>query len=606
MMIGARTMRKSDWICLALALPAWIATGGAAQAGDGAPSGDSSFSRQTSDKSGGSTAQKQSSNNSSSSDASPSSDSSSDNSSSDDKNKPKAYCRAPDAPYEDYKCLEPYLGAGFLERLINYYRLEWGHTKPPQDPDAPDSRRKEWPPAPAKTPPYPFTEWPYGGTTLLGVTRPNSVDSPLMVALGNTAFGQALKDDHIQIYGWINGGGNISSNTVKPGGNYPISYSYTPNVDQLDQVVVYVERLPDTVQTDHVDWGFRISALYGETYRYTTAFGFADNQLHGHDLFNGYDSPMLYGEVFMPQFAEGLMVRFGRFIAIPDIEQQLAPNNYMYIHSLSYAFDNFTNTGVIGSLAVNKNWILQFGVTCGTDTMCWNMGATVPNPFPNPVFPGTTMPKDPGAQPSYTAAARWQSDSGRDAVYVVENGINNGTWGYDNLQWTGLTWYHKFAPDWHFAWETYYTEQRNVLNASDPLGIIRNGGYPFSPANGFTFNAPFFAQCSDPQALTCTARAFASVLYLNHQFSPLDNLTFRSEFFDDMEGQRTGTKTRYIDFGIGWQHWYSPQIEIRPELDYYRSLDAPAFNGNANALPSPIPPNRHNTVIVAADMIWHF
>lgn len=515
------------------------------------------------------------------------------------------HCRAPDAPYREYKCLDVYLGAGLFERFINYYRLEWGHSEAPSDPDAPESRRKAWPEAPTRIPPYPFTEWPYGGTTLLGVTRPNSVDSPLMAALGNTTFGQMLRADHIQIYGWINGGGNTSSNTVRPGGNWPVSYVFTPNVDQLDQAVVIAERLPDTVQKDHVDWGFRISALYGENYRYTTAFGFADNQLHNHDLFYGYDSPMLYGEVYMPQFAEGLLVRYGRFLSIPDIESVTAPSNYMYIHSLTSTFDAFTSTGVIGTLAINRNWTLQFGVTCGTDTMCWNIGATVHNPFPNPVFSGATMLKDPGAQISYTAGARWQSDSGRDAVYVVENGINNGTWGYDNLQWTGLTWYHKFTPAWHLAWEAYLVEQHNVLNITDPLHIIANGGYPFTPANGFRFSAPFFARCDDPRVLTCTARAFATVMYLNHQFSALDNLTFRAEYFDDMQGQRTGTKTRYVDFGVGWQHWFSPQIEIRPEMDYFLALDAPAFNGNFNAIP-PVLPNKRDTLIVAADVILHF
>ncbi len=597
-------MRKSDWIGLALVLPAWISAAGAAQAGGDPPFNGASPNGWPSTNSRKAPSKKTPSKNASS-DKSSSSDSSSDDSSSDEK-KPPVYCRAPDAPYREYKCLDAYLGVGFLERLVNYYRLEWGHSEAPKDPDAKDSRRKWWPDAPTTTPPYPFTEWPYGGATSIGVTRPNSADSPLMVALANTGFGQMLKDNHIQIYGWIAGGGNISSNSVKPGGNFPISYSYTPNRDQLDQAVVYVERLPDTVQTDHVDWGFRISAIYGENYRYTTAFGFANNQLHGHDLFNGYDSPMLYGEVFMPQFAEGLLVRFGRFISIPDIEAQLAPNNYMYLHSLTYTFDGFTNTGILGTLALNRNWALQFGVTCGTDTMCWNVGATVHNPFPNPVFSDASMLKDPGARLSFTAGARWQSDSGRETVYVVENGINNGTWGYNNLQWTGLTWYHKFSPTWHLAWETYLAEQRNVLNITDPLGIIANGGFPFSPANGFKFNAPFFAQCDDPRVLACTARAFGTVMYLNHQFSPLDNLTFRSEFFDDMEGQRTGTKTRYVGFGIGWQHWFSPQIEIRPEMDYYRSLDAPAFNGNANALPVAIPPNKRDTMIVAADVIWHY
>jgi len=54
---------------------------------------------------------------------------------------------------------------------------------------------------------------------------------------------------------------------------------------------------------------------------------------------------------------------------------------------------------------------------------------------------------------------------------------------------------------------------------------------------------------------------------------------------------------------LGWQHWFSPQIEIRPEIAYYRSLDAPAFNGNSNA---GIPPNRYSETILSADVIWHF
>jgi hypothetical protein len=545
----------------------------------------------------------QASDDSASRDKAPVAHASDDNSSSRDK--APVYCRAPDAPYSKYSCLDAYLGEGFLERLINYYRLEWGHDKPPSDPDAPPARRAGWPDAPAATPPYPFTEWPYGGTTWIGVTRPASVDSPLMVALANTGLGQALKAGNMQIYGWINGGGNISTNTVKPGGNWPAAYDFTPNRDQLDQAVVYFERLPDTVQTDHVDWGFRLSAIYGENYRYTTAYGLASYQLLGHNLYNGYDFPMLYGELYVPQFGAGLLLRLGRFIAIPDVEAQLAPNNYMYTHSMTYTFDNYTNTGLIGTLALNKNWFLQLGLTVGTEAMPWQVGETVPNPFPNPVFPGNTMLKNPGAQPSVTAGVRWQSDSGRDAVYVVENGINNGTWGYNNLQWTGLTWYHRFNPNWHLAWEIYSLSQKNVLNVTDPAGIIANGGFPFTPANGINFNAPFFAQCANPKQLSCTAEVFATVMYLNYQFSPLDNISFRPEFYDDMQGQRTGTKTRYVTMGLGWQHWFSPQIELRPEFTYYRALDAPAFNGNFNATPV-IPPNKKDALIVAADLIFHF
>ena len=121
----------------------------------------------------------------------------------------------------------------------------------------------------------PFTEWPYGGTTALGVNRPNSVDSPLMVAIANTGLGKFLANNNIQIYGWTDVGGNLSTNTRRPGGNAPIGYSYTPNTVQLDQAVIYIERTPDTVQKDHIDWGFRVSGIYGENYRYTTSYGLA-------------------------------------------------------------------------------------------------------------------------------------------------------------------------------------------------------------------------------------------------------------------------------------------------------------------------------------------
>jgi hypothetical protein len=51
----------------------------------------------------------------------------------------------------------------------------------------------------------------------------------------------------------------------------------------------------------------------------------------------------------------------------------------------------------------------------------------------------------------------------------------------------------------------------------------------------------------------------------------------------DPQGQRTGVVTNYADAALAWQHWFSPQIELRPEVAYYRSLNADAFNGNAAA-----------------------
>jgi hypothetical protein len=506
-------------------------------------------------------------------------------------------------PYKNYACLDSYLGSDFMTRFINYYRLEWGHDAPPSDPKAPPSRRAGWPTTPQSTPPMPFTEWPYGGSTSIGVTRPGSIDSPLMSALGNTKLGEAMSDAHIQVYGWLNAGGNLSSNTVR-GGNSPAAYDYNPNTTQLDQAVLYIERLPDTVQKDHIDWGFRLAPIYGENYRYTTAYGLWSNQLLNQNKNYGYDLPMAYGEVFIPWLADGLLVRFGRFISIPDVEAQLAPNNYMYTHSMTYTFDNYTNTGIQTTLAVNKNWTVQLGLSVGSDTMPWNAGAKIANPSPNPLFPNSTMLKDPGALPSVTAGVRWTSDSGNDSVYVVADAINSGTWGYNNLQWYGLTAYHKFNDQWHISFETYNLHQNNVLNANNPAAMAAYlaGGTPFSPQY-VPFNAPGLAQCNSAAVFACTASVQTYLAYLNYKASPLDNISYRIEVYDDKQGQRTGVKTRYVETGLGWQHWFSPQIEIRPEVSYYRSLDAAAFNGNANL---GIAPNKNYALIGSADIIIHF
>jgi hypothetical protein len=541
-------------------------------------------------------------------------------------------------PYLDYKCLDTYLGDNPAVRFFRYYQLEWGKGVAPADPNGPASSRAEAvaPPTPQSTPPMPFTEWPYGGTQNIGKTLPNSVDSPLMVAIANTGFGKLLNDSHVQIYGWVAPAGNISSNSVKPGGNLPISYDYTPNTVQLDQAVLYVERLPDEVQNSHFDWGFRVASLYGVDYRYTTAYGLFSNQLLKENLTNGYDAPMIYVDLYFPVL-QGLNVRIGRFISIPDIEAQLAPNNYTYVHSLTYTWDNYTNTGIEFTQALTKNWILQLGTSIGTEALPWQWGARVPNYYVqtgnnaagfgagvDPLFPGSSMLRDPGAVPSITAGVRWTSDDGRDDLNFVLDAWNSGTQGYNNLQWMGFTYYHKLNDYWHISFETWNIHNFNVPDLNNPAAaaLVANNGSPFGPAF-MQFNGPNMAVCLGAKnwtaaggatavagaPLTCTTDQQTFLLYVNYSPNKLNNFSLRTEYFNDPQGQRTGVPTAYADVALGWQHWFSPQIEIRPEIGYYRSIDNPAFNGNANAAAAgqiPIPPSRNWSVIAASDIIIHF
>ena len=89
---------------------------------------------------------------------------------------------------------------------------------------------------------------------------------------------------------------------------------------------------------------------------------------------------------------------------------------------------------------------------------------------------------------------------------------------------------------------------------------------------------------------------FALVNYLNYQASPKDSFSFRSEYMDDANGQRTGTATRYFGFGLNWTHFLQQNVFVRPEMAYYQSLDSPAFQQGT----------KNTQFVVAADLIIRF
>jgi hypothetical protein len=134
---------------------------------------------------------------------------------------------------------------------------------------APTTRRIA--PAPFDSPPYPNGDWQIGGSTIIG--DPGELAPyPLMQALYEGPNGDAWKRSKIQFYGWINFSGNISTSDAggkTQNGNFPLIYDLRPNRVELNQLVLYIERLPDEAQTDHIDWGFRVSFLYGLDYRFT-------------------------------------------------------------------------------------------------------------------------------------------------------------------------------------------------------------------------------------------------------------------------------------------------------------------------------------------------
>lgn len=254
---------------------------------------------------------------------------------------------------------------GFLKRLSQAYAREWQGTNE----SGPEPPRRALP-SPLNSPPFPNSDWSYGGSPEIGA--PDTNVPPLMEALYVGANGNAWEQSRVKVYGWLEGSFNLSTSHDS---NYPSAYDIFANRIEFDQAVLYVERLPDTVQTDHVDWGFHLSGLFGTSYRFTSNLGYFSGQLLTDHRQHGFDPVLEYVDLYIPQVVEGLNIRVGRFISIPGIEAQLAPNNYVYTHSLLYAVDPFTDTGILGTVRLNDRWLIQLGLTASHDVAPWTQDA---------------------------------------------------------------------------------------------------------------------------------------------------------------------------------------------------------------------------------------
>jgi hypothetical protein len=415
-------------------------------------------------------------------------------------------------------------------------------------------------PAPQNSPPFPYAEYQIGGTPTIG-DRNEQTAYPLMKALFDGPDGQWWKDSRIFISGWAELGGNLSTSQNQPGagiyGNAPYLYAQVPTSLQVHQLDLHAIRLPDTYQTDHIDWGFRVDTLYGQDYRFTTMKGLFSNQLLVNNQQYGFDMPMIYADLYIPWVAQGMNIRVGRFISLPDIEAQLAPDNYMFSHSMLYGFDPYTQMGIMATIKLDKQWTIQFGLTAGNDTAIW----------------------DPDARLSPTACLQWISASNKDSIYGCANTINGAQYAYNNVNQVVATWTHSFSQTISMATEAWYMWEKNVPGCSGVTNTPGGTNLPFgcAPIPGDT-------------------QEWAVVNYLNFQLSPKDSLSVRNEYFDDINGQRTGTATRYIGHGLGWTHFFKQNVLIRPELTYYYALDNPAFQQGT----------KYTQFVAAADLIIRF
>jgi hypothetical protein len=435
----------------------------------------------------------------------------------------------------------------FIARLTEFYRSDWkpaaavnqGNTSA----TAPARRGL---PSPLDSPPFPNADWSYGGSPVIG--EPDGNSYPLMNAINGAKT-------RTKVYGWLEPSVNFSTSSSR---NDPEANDVYSNRFELSQSVLYVERLPDSVQRDRIDWGYHLTALFGADYRYTTAKGYGSNWWVKDQHQYGFDPTLEYVDVYFPHVAQGMNLRAGRYISVPGIEAQLAPNNYIFSHSLLYAIDPFTDTGVIATVKLNDQWLAQLGISAGHDVAPWTTGA----------------------KPSGTACLSYTTRSVNDNLYLCANGINSGRYAYNNVQQYDATWYHRFSKSWHMATESWYMYERGVPAVAGPIA-------PEPGANA--------AYCL-PGEIRCTAPEYAAVNFLQKEFATHDFLSFRSDYLDDKKGQRTGYATRYTENTLAWVHWFGTTVQLRPEARFDRAWDRRAYNQG----------RRWTQFTLASDIIYHF
>jgi hypothetical protein len=436
-------------------------------------------------------------------------------------------------------------GDGFHKRLYHEFYKQFFPDDKGNEPEEPPTPRRAMP-SPWSSPPFPGSE--YQGYPLLGVPA-STTDYPFMKALYAGPYGDQIKNTGIKFQGWITGFGNWS--TAK-NSNTPTSYWITPNQVGLDQLVFKLERIPDSVQTDHWDWGFRSIALYGQDYRYTTAGGWFSSQLLKHNYLDGWDPVEQYFNVYIPGFLGGTDIRVGRWIACPDIETQYSVDNYMGSHSILFTYDTYTQTGIMVSQKIDSQWMVQGVLHSGTDMAPWY----------------------PGAVPTLALGVRWVSKDNNDAFYTWANALNAAEFrhftqygqplGHDNFNYIVSTWEHRFNEAIHTKTEAYYMWQRDAEVGGTPsAGPVR----PFGGGGG------------DGTLLPGLSLAYGILNYTMFGMTKRDYFTMRNEWYRDERGMRSGFAGTYTSHSLGFSHQFNDVLMLRPEIGYYRNWTQPAFDG---------------------------
>jgi hypothetical protein len=294
-----------------------------------------------------------------------------------------------------------------------------------------------------------------------------------------------------------------------------MGFNYLANQFALQQNWLRIERPVITSGTTEPTFGFRCDTILpGTDYRFTLPRGIFNGQLtanNGQPSTYGIDPIQFYAEAYFPTIGRGLDVKVGRFFAQYGVEGNDAVSNALMSHAYTFIYDPFTHTGTVATLKLTDAWSVQAGLCLGSDIFI-----------------------DPADVLTGIGSVKWAPPNGRDSVLfsvIIGPGRFNQAQNFHNPEVFDLVYAHKVNDRLNYTFEALY---------------------------GFTTNVPDIG----------FANWFGILNYLTYNFTPRLSGTVRLEFFDDVQGQRTGFEGLYTVLTAGLSFRPCKSITIRPEIRY--------------------------------------
>jgi len=400
----------------------------------------------------------------------------------------------------------------------------------------------------------PLTTTLVGGALLsasVNLYAAGAIESLTSVDINSASF---LKDNGIEIGGWIDAGGTYASHSTNSKGNINSSNGNgaipfgTDRVNefQLNQTYLFMEK---AVASSGSDWdlGGHVDFLFGTDANSTQAGGW-DNQILGslgNKTFNQYDIafPQAYAEIYAP-IGNGLTAKVGHFYTIIGYEVVTSPDNFFYSHAFTMNYgEPFTHTGALLTYQVNDNWSVSGGSVNGWDNFRRNAG---------------------GGNWSFLGGANWTSDDEKSSLAVSLISGDQTTSGGPSTNRTmySVVFSHDFNDRLHYVFQHDLGTQ-NKLNTT-------------------TKNADWYGINQ----------------YLTYDLNDQLSAGLRAEWFSDRGRRINSFGANYYAVSAGVNYSPVSWMKFRPEVRY----DWADTNGAGTAFGG----NKNDQVQVAMDMIINF